>query len=131
MSKKTKNPVTKKMVGLAFEKVISAQRKYNEIILKCTHEKFRPLTKGELTDRWMSIGAYCQICGKDFGWRCKESPDSVCHYESDEMDTDGDGNSVYGVELITEEYVDIPEGHNPDHENEDSCIFCGLPEERK
>lgn len=125
-----KNPVTKKMVSLAFEKLVRVQRKYDEIISRCTHEEFRPLTEGELADRWMSIIAYCQICGKDFGWRCKESPDFVCHYESDEMDTDGDGNSVYGVELITGEYVDIPKEHNPDHETSDLCIFCGNPEER-
>lgn len=71
----------------------------------------------------MSEGADCLVCGENFnmGWRCKISPDSICHYYSK------DGK----VKMIDNTLVDIPEWHDSKHENEDNCIFCGMPEERK
>lgn len=47
-------------------------------------------------------GAYCSTCGKDFGWWCKEAPTNICDYEQK------DGSY-----------------------NEDNCIHCHCPEERK
>lgn len=87
---------------------------------QCTHE-MRPLTKKELDDKWMSVDALCVVCGKSFGWRCKVSPDGVCHYFSE------DGK----VELIDGTFVDIPIDHDPEYETDDGCIFCGHPDERK
>lgn len=66
-------------------------------------------------------GAGCQHCGEDFGWYCEESPDNVCHYYS----TNGK------VRLIDGLMVDVPADHNDKYETDDSCIFCGAPEERK
>jgi len=86
----------------------------------CNHE-FRELTPSELKDEWMSVGARCLVCGAHFGWRCKKSPDSVCHYYSSEGK----------VELIDGTFVNVPEGHEPDNESDDRCIFDGQPDERK
>lgn len=87
---------------------------------ECPH-LLRDLTTKELADEWMSVGASCIGCGTDFGWRCKESPDSVCHYYSE------DGQ----IELINGTMVPIPADHDPDFEINDCCIFCGMPDERK
>ena len=63
------------------------------------------------------MGAFCGICDAYFGWRC---PDTLCHYFT-----------INGrVELIDQTKVDAPLGHDPNHETEDSCIYCGKPEER-
>lgn len=48
----------------------------------CSHE-MRPLTKKELADEWMSVSATCLICNEDFGWRCKNSPTSICEYDDE------------------------------------------------
>lgn len=87
---------------------------------ECPHE-FRPLAPKELAVEWMSVGSYCQGCGQSFGWRCKESPDGVCHYFSE------DGM----VELINGNKVSVPANHDADYETDDCCIFCGMPDERK
>ncbi len=51
----------------------------------CVHE-FRPLTKKELADKWMSVSADCIICGQDLGWRCKENPKGYCEYDDNPDD---------------------------------------------
>jgi hypothetical protein len=66
----------------------------------------------------MSVGAFCDDCQTDFGWRCKVAPDGVCHYHID------DGK----VELVDGTKVDPP--INPNMDNGD-CIYCGSPDERK
>lgn len=86
----------------------------------CDHE-LPELTPKQLKDELMSEEAHCLICGSGFGWRCKESPDGVCHYYSN------DGK----VKMIDGTLVNVPEGHDATYENDDECIFCGLPEERK
>jgi hypothetical protein len=98
------------------------QREYDLVKETCQHELIE-LTQKELNDEWMSEGADCLVCGEDFSmaWRCKCSPDSVCHYYSK------DGK----VKMIDGTLVDIPKGHNPEWETDDACIFCGMPEERK
>lgn len=98
----------------------------NRLRKECQHS-FKPLTSKQLSDEWMSVGAFCiGGCDKSFGWRCKKSPDGVCHYFSE------DGK----VELIDGTTVTVPadvDGHvnDPNYETEDSCLFCGHPEERK
>jgi hypothetical protein len=89
--------------------------------LSCHHE-FRPLTTAELEDKRMSEAAHCLICGENFGWRCKKSPDRVCHYYSTE-----DGK----VLLLDSTLALVPEGHDKDHETHDRCIYCEMPKERK
>lgn len=92
----------------------------DELIRQCQHE-FRPLTASEIKDEWMSVNSVCLICGMGFGWRCKKSPDSVCHYFSD-------ANGV--VSLINGESITIPDPE-PEYQGEDGCLFCGHPNERK
>lgn len=86
----------------------------------CVH-RFMPLTQEELKDKWCSVSAICTVCDKDFGWRCKNSIDGVCHYYSN------DGF----IDLIDGRKVPTPPEHGPDYETDDSCIFCGQPSERK
>ena len=87
---------------------------------KCTHY-LPPLTDKQLKDKWMSAGAVCEICSKCWSWRCKESPDSVCHYYTE------DGK----IPLINGDSVDPEPDHDPQYETDDYCLFCGNPEERK
>lgn len=75
------------------------------------------MTKKQLADQWMSVSAYCLVCVSHLGWRCKESPDGVCHYYV----IDGE------VTLIDGTQVDAPDGCETSIE----CIYCGHPEERK
>jgi len=87
----------------------------------CSPHQFRELKPKELADEWMSVGSTCLICGEHFGWRCKVSPDGVCHYHTE------DGK----VELSDGTLVDPPAEHDPNYETSDSCIWCGHPDERK
>jgi len=99
------------------------ERLYGELeILRnsCVHV-FADLKKKDLNDEWMSVNAICTSCGKYFGWRCKISPDFICHYKS----TNGQ------IELINGEKIPTQLDHDPEYESDDCCIFCGDPEERK
>jgi hypothetical protein len=63
-------------------------------------------------DKWACTSAYCDICGAgglvtfygepEFGWFCPKSPDGLCEYEQ-----------------INGRY------------NDDDCIYCHMPYERK
>jgi hypothetical protein len=86
----------------------------------CPHH-FEPLTDKQLADQWMSVGAVCTVCRQDFGWRCKKSPDGVCHYLTENKK----------ITLIDGRVVDPPPDHDPGCESYDWCVFCGHPEERK
>ena len=44
-------------------------------------------------NEFASTGAYCIVCGKDFGWWCPKSPDNHCHYY------DGDECNYCGMPL--------------------------------
>ena len=92
--------------------------KLNRLKRGCKHELI-PLTEDQLANKWMSVHATCDICEEDFGWRCKVSPDGVCHYYLGH-----DGNKI---ELIDGSKVDPPEGWLDTYD----CIYCGFPEERK
>lgn len=105
-------------------KVAEAENVLRRLAHSCKHY-FRPLTQAEQADKWMSEGAKCEICGANFGWRCKRSPDSICHYHSDEAN----GNRV--VTLLDGTEVPLPVDHDPKYETCDQCLFCGHPEERK
>lgn len=60
--------------------------------------------------------AVCEICGKDLGWWCPESPNHVCEYY---------GNHRGG--RLENNYWNF-EGKWYD---EDDCIYCHQPYERK
>lgn len=86
----------------------------------CDHA-FRPLTNSDLADEWMSVGAHCSICGHSYGWRCKESPDGVCHYPPEE----GEPIDLLDGTALTMTEKQIDEAYY------ESCVFCGMPDERK
>ena len=101
------------------------RRLVNQLETSCPHE-FKPLTEKQLNDKWMSVFAKCLICGEFFGWRCKESPDGVCHYFTKIV------HGIRGVYLLDGTFhTDIPNAPDPDYETSDTCIFCGMPDERK
>jgi hypothetical protein len=76
------NKQRKQLIHNCLGKLRKYSRILNRLNRNCPHE-FEPLTTEELADQWMSVGAYCLICDKSFGWRCKESPDGVCHYKNE------------------------------------------------
>lgn len=92
----------------------------------CPH-KLRSLTEEELADQWMSVGARCMICSEHFGWRCKISPDGVCHYCLEPK------NDVLGIYLVDGSFRPVAE--LPPHRESSGmcifCIFCSMPDERK
>ena len=90
-----------------------------ELLHHCSCE-FRPLTKQEFDDKWMSVSSECLICGEHHGWRCKKSPDGVCHYRID-------ANRM--VTLVDQSLCEAPKGYDP--RNYGQCVFCMMPEERK
>jgi len=93
-------------------KIKEYRRLIDKLMDECQHA-FAPMTK-ELEK------AVCLGCGRYFGNRCPNSPDGVCHYRS-----------AFGViPLITGEAVPIPEGHDPDMESDEFCIYCSDLEKR-
>lgn len=103
------------------DEIQSLQKQLTEKIRSCKHT-FRPLTTEELNDKWMSVGARCECCDKLFGWRCKKSPDDVCHYHSFEgYVTLIDGTKCVSGLTLTEE----------ENQSFDMCLYCGMPSERK
>lgn len=104
-----------------------AEQEYQRLRASCKHELLPVLTdrmKAELRKAsyasWKYGTASCDICREGFGHRCPDSPDTVCHYFSD------DGF----VELITGVKVAVGDPDS-DNETEDSCLYCGYPLERK
>ena len=90
---------------------------------KCS---FKPLTKKELADEWMSVSAVCTQCNKYYGWRCKKSPDGVCHYF-----TQPKGKSVPLIDGTYDNKKFKTKNYNQEYETEDLCLYCGHPDERK
>ena len=100
-----------------------AKKKKADLIKGCNHQLPKTDRKRDSdykTER-LSYNASCVICGSYFGHLCLESPDSVCHYYSNNGQ----------VELIDGTHVQVPEDHCETFETDDCCIFCGQPEERK
>jgi len=89
------------------------------------HHHFERIKDSDWKDKWMSVGAWCKGCGVSFGWRCRYSPDGVCHYDS--FPKDGKQH----IRLINDDLWPLPEEYDPENESGDWCIFCGHPEERK
>ncbi len=58
--------------------------------------------------------AHCTLCRQDFGYRCAESPDGVCHCESN---SDGHVTTIFGTPAA------VPIGYSRLHET-GHCIFC-------
>lgn len=87
----------------------------------CTH----PAEK--VGEKKNSDCAHCTECDKTLGWFCPESPDKQCHYYTSKDD------KGYYVELRSGErhYFNNYKKSDQDDETDDSCLFCGEPDERK
>ena len=73
-----------------------------------------------------SESCVCDICNNRFGWWCDNSPDRVCHY-GDEVEN---VNGKLSVMLINGEPHTVRHDFDAEY-NEEYCIFCGQPDERK
>lgn len=90
----------------------------------CWHE----ILPQEKDESGMCGIAKCAHCGGiGFVWYCPDSPDHLCHYHSSYADEE---QRRYVIS-INGERIWLPEGHDPQYETSDDCIFCHLPEERK
>lgn len=104
-----------------------AEKKIAELSKTCTHH-LREITAEEFANPWMSVLAKCEICGKHFGWRCKEAPDKICHYFS----TKHPNMKVPAIKLIDDKYdLTFPQDKwSKEAECEEECLYCGMPKER-
>lgn len=69
--------------------------------------------------------AKCTECNCNLGWYCPKSPDHQCYYYSEEIA----GKKF--IVLNNDTKVPLPDDHNSEYETDDSCLFCGEPDERK
>ena len=104
------------------KQIDALQIKVFELEEKCVH-CLRPLSEVESADKWMSINACCEVCGKSFGWRCKHSPDGVCHYSCEVFE----GQIDLLIKLSDKSTIAAPAIVG----GWDDCIYCGMPDERK
>ena len=116
----------KSAIETAKMNLMAAAHAINELKQACVCE-FEPLTQEQLDDEWMSEIANCVICGTSHGWRCKKSPDGVCHYFSNNGKVQLTGNRECDVPQKDE----YGEDYDAENESDDWCIFCGHPDERK
>lgn len=128
-----------KKIFQASEDIKDANARYNQLITECDH-KLIPLTPNQIKslkdhedlDSWDFDEANCMICGKFFGWRCPDSPDGACHYNTKEFEG-SNGEGPFYVELINRKKHIMPEHYDYEkhiHESSDCCLFCGSPDER-
>lgn len=86
-------------------------------------------------DRWASTGAYCAVCGasrdEGIGWWCPHSPDHYCQYSGVQCIDCGKifrtavEAGKHGLDEHGKQNTRRIEG------NEDDCLFCHMPMERK
>lgn len=110
--------------NLKFEARVAARRVSNFKLL-CDHIVFQRTYKNDVWEHNPDglAGASCLICKRNFGWACPDSKDGACHYPY-EIAEDGGTITLNDRSQVTPEE---PEGG---FWNE-SCVFCGHPEERK
>lgn len=115
-------------VDAAKQKIEDAKSYLGNLLKTCVH--VLPKLTPEMVDllrihdhrSWSYDSATCMLCSTYFGYRCPDSPDSVCHYYTNEQGR---------VRLIDGTEIEPPPEHDTEYETPDSCIFCGSPEERK
>lgn len=127
-----------KLKGLK-QAVKAAQEAYSEAKKKCLH------TIEYSYEIWKWGGheskdghTWCADCGEDFGHYCPDSPDHACHYFSE----DGLHVKLFTGEIVRKKLDE----YDPDniwdnivtvnndcmrYETDDTCLFCGAPQERK
>lgn len=107
------------------KEMAEAQGRYHQLKAKCVH------VIGYTIDHLFGDDegdTYCTLCHYHFGHYCPESPDHTCHYFTE----DGKIKLVTGVEVdVPKDHLDEDGKYDPNWETDDSCLFCGSPEERK
>lgn len=84
------------------------------------------------SNKFASTGAYCVVCGFDFGWWCPTSPIHVCMYSGQKCDVCGQiigrghKERLFHIQEKKHDASFTSIAHNSDR-----CVFCGMPEERK
>ncbi len=110
-----------KLFNNSMDSLNSARREFrnaiNQIKSRCQH----------VIDKTKSDGTKCKICEESFGWYCPDSEDHSCHYftEHDEV------KDLFYVEMINKSKHYMDKMYSGVDETEDTCLFCGDPEERK
>lgn len=105
--------VLKQRCSLLIEQIENIKR-------NCKH-KLQPL--GEAKHNY----ADCMYCGESLGsWRCKQSPDTVCHTILDLADY-----SSTHIQLIDGSTVELTHDQRDRGIDPELCVFCGEPDERK
>ena len=116
--------VTLKMLR---DELMKIQQKIGHIESNCKHKLVQTHANPKYNDEG---SARCEDCDRDFGWWCPKSPDNSCHYQTYEIE----GFLLTGraVELIDgTEHIIYNYDLDPEYENDDDCLFCHDPDERK
>lgn len=116
--------VTLKMLR---KQLVEIQQKIGGIENNCQHVVVHVHAKSEYG--WNG-SARCENCDRYLSWWCPDSPDHTCHYHTHEVEAFL--LKARAVELIdgTEYIIHDYEG-DPKYENDDDCVFCHEPDERK
>lgn len=104
-----------KQTQISFNKVKSFRQ---TLIADCPHS----------IERTSEGAAICIICKSHYRWYCSEAPDKICQWFSKTQA----GYGMFWIVKLDETMFEL-EGYTKEqhkNESEDSCIFCGLPEER-
>lgn len=107
--------------------LIKIQQNIGKIESNCKHK----LIQFGATPKFKHEGsAKCEDCDRFFGWWCPNSPDKMCHYQTYEIQ--GFLLNARAVELVDgTEHIIYNYDVNPEYENDDDCLFCHEPDERK
>lgn len=87
----------------------------NQLKSECKHEIVTQYGNDPIYNDMGSVK--CTICGKDLGWWCPDSPNHQCEYY---------GNHRGGRMINGNQWE-----FNGKWTDEDDCIYCHQPEERK
>lgn len=127
---KPRKPIKEELVDLhILERIVRVRigDLYEERARNCPHA-LRALTEEEIAQEDTSVAASCELCGLTVGsWRCRVSPDSVCHTKHDVVE----GGQYLGVLQIDGSITYPLPPLDPESIDEETCVFCGLPDERK
>ena len=109
------------------KKMVEIQQKIAKIETNCKHVIVE--VGAEPKYGWNG-SAVCEDCNTSFGWWCPTSPDHTCYYYTHEA-------AGY---LLTSRFIVLRDGTDfilrdykgdPEYENDDDCVFCHEPDERK
>ena len=137
---KTSNKQRKDRIKRLKEEKKSIEIELESLKRGCSHEEITVTHYGSVN---------CRICGSDLGWHCPESPTKACVYRCEEEALDVNYYKLNYNELYVlceernidcgyeaekksrEELIELLEDYEYEAENDECCIYCHKPEERK